>query len=137
VLNQILRKALRGESLTVYGQGNQIRDYVFVEDVIRAFLAAGAAMDKTSGNHYVIGSGVGYTIAQAINLVADRVALKTGKRVEVIHVEPPSPQSTIESRNFVANTALFQQATGWQVHWSLTEGIDRTIEWCLGETEGS
>ena len=129
VLNQMIRRALQGERLTVFGLGAQIRDYIFIQDVIAAFLAAGAAISKTNGNHYVIGSSTGYTIAQAIQLVANQVAPKTGQQVQVVHVDLPHPQSPIEARNFVAATARFQSATGWQARWPLTKGIIQTVEW--------
>jgi len=54
--------------------------------------------------------------------------LKTGQRVLVRHIQPPSGLSVIESRNFVADTERFAQATGWQAHYSLKEGLDKTLE---------
>ena len=128
VINMMIRKALAGEPLTVYGKGDCQRDYIFIEDVIYAFLRAAIHIVKLNEKHFVIGSGKGYTIAQAINLIADRVALKTGQRVPVKHIDPPSNQSPIESRNFVADSSQFSNATGWRALCSLAEGVDRTIE---------
>ena len=133
VLNMMVRKALNGEPLTIYGKGDYLRDYVYVEDVVRAFLVAGANIKRVNSEYFVIGSGQGYTIAEAFNLVAERVALKTGQRVPVRHIAPPSPQSAIEARNFVADTNRFSQVTGWKVRASLTEGIDSTIDAFLSE----
>lgn len=128
ILNQMIRKALVGEPLTVYKPGDSLRDYVFVEDVARAFVEAAQNISDINGQHFIIGSGHGHTIAQAINLVADRVALKTGRRVTVNYVDPPSPQSPIEGRNFVGDSRRFSQATGWRASYQLAEGIDRTAE---------
>jgi nucleoside-diphosphate-sugar epimerase len=128
ILNLMVRKALAGETLTVYGQGNCLRDYVYIEDVARAFLMAAINIKNTNGRYFVIGSGQGHTICEAVNLVADRAAVKTGRRVEVIHIEPQSPQSPIEMRNFVADSGQFTAATGWKAEVSLIEGIDRKIE---------
>ncbi len=128
VLNQMMHRALRGEPLTVYGAGDRLRDYVYVEDVARAFLLAGSRSGALSGRHFVIGSGAGHTIAEAFSLVAERAALKTGQRVLVSHVEPPSGLSPIEDRDFVADTGRFHAATGWRAQVSLVEGIDRTLE---------
>lgn len=135
VLNLMIRKALQGETLSIYGDGNYVRDYIYVEDVASAFLSAAANIDKTNGLHFLIGSGRGYTIAEAVNLVAERVSLKTGTRAKVVHVKPPESLSPIEARNFIANTSRFRQATGWQSKVSLIEGIDRTIENFLIESE--
>ncbi len=128
ILNLMIRKALAAETLTVYGQGDYLRDYVYVEDVARAFIMAAIKNKNTNGRYFVIGSGQGHTITEAVNLVADRTAVKTGRRVEVIHIEPQSPQSPIEMRNFVADSGQFSSATGWKANVSLIEGIDRTIE---------
>lgn len=128
VLSVMIRRALKGEPLTVYGTGEYLRDYVYVEDVVHAFLLAGAKVGAVNGQHFIIGSGTGHTLAEAFNLVADRVALRTGRRVAVAHVEPPAGQAAIEARNFVADPTRFVRATGWRARWSLAEGIDATIE---------
>jgi len=128
VLNIMVRRALAGEPVTVYGEGHEIRDYVFVDDVATAFLSCAAQIEQTNGRYFVIGSGEGHTIAEAMTLVRDRVALKTGVRAPLVHVEPPPGQSPIDARNFVANPALFTKLTGWQPRVKLIEGIDRTIE---------
>lgn len=135
VLNQMVRKALNGEPLTIYGKGDYLRDYIYVGDVARAFLHAASAIERIDGEHFVIGSGKGYTIAEAINMVADRVGIKTGNRVPVVHVETPSTLSPIEFRNFVANSRKFSALTGWKANVDLAVGIDYTIESLLKNEE--
>ena len=136
IMNMMMRKALANEPLTVYGKGDYLRDYIYVEDVISAFLSAAIYIRQLNGKHFILGSGKGHTIAQAINLVADRVALKTGKRVPVKYVDPPSAQSPIEARNFVADTQQFCLATGWKARYSLTNGIDQTLETLFKQVYG-
>jgi len=128
VLNGMIRKALNGETLTIYGEGEYMRDYVFVNDVAQAFLNAGAMLQRLNGRHFVIGSGVGHTIAEAVLLVADRVAEKTGQKTKVVHVPPPPSLLPIEYRHFVADTSSFTEATGWRPIISLMQGIDLTID---------
>lgn len=128
VLNQMMRQALAGKPLAIYGAGNFIRDYVFIEDVVSAFLSVSLHLQQTNGKHFIIGSGVGHSISEAIQLVAERVELKTGKRVMVEHVSPPSNLSPIENRNFIADSTAFKRATGWAPQFSLEKGIDLTLE---------
>ena len=128
VLNRMVRRALAGEALTVYGTGEYIRDYLFVEDAARAFLAAAEKIESVHGRHFVIGTGNGTTIKEAFNLVAERVATRGYTRVNVNLVEPPSPLPAIETRNFVADAAQFKQGAGWRTVVNLQAGIDRTIE---------
>lgn len=133
VLNLMMRRALKGDALTVYGDGGYIRDYVYVEDVARAFVEAAVHVDRTNGGHFFIGSGQGQTIRAALELVAARAALKTGRNVPVQLVPPPPGLSAIESRNFVADTARFTAATGWKPRVMLADGIDRTLEVFLAQ----
>jgi nucleoside-diphosphate-sugar epimerase len=128
VINMMVDRALKGEPLTVYGQGNHLRDYIYVDDVISAFLKAPINMKELNGRHFVIGSGQAHTIAEAFNLVAERVAAKTGKRVTVNHIAPSVIQSPIEGRNFVADSKEFIAATGWHHRYSLSEGIGQMLE---------
>lgn len=128
VLNRMIRAALRGEPLTAYGTGEYVRDYVFVEDVTDAFLKAAAHAHEINGRHFVVGSGRGVTIRGAFELVAARVETLTGRRVAVVTAEPPAALSDIQKRNFVADPSRFSAATGWRPSWSLSDGIDRTIE---------
>ena len=127
VLNIMVRRALAGETITVYGDGQPTRDYVYVDDVADAFLRCLAEIDQTTGRYFVIGSGEGHTILEAMTLVSERVALKTGVRAPLVHIEPPQPQSPIEARNFVADSSLFTKLTGWHARVNLIEGIDRSI----------
>lgn len=127
ILNMMIVRGLGGEALTVYGQGREIRDYLYIEDTVEAFAVALAGAETLAGGHYVIGSGVGTSICDALELVAERLAAVAGVRPEVIHVAPPNGLSIIEKRNFVADVRAFSEPTGWMPRVDLAQGIDRTI----------
>ncbi len=128
VLNQMIKKALIGESLTIFGAGKFIRDYIFIEDVVNAFLSAPMNLSKTNGKHFIIGSGEGKSIAEAFALVAERVKKNMGVSVSIEHKLPPANFSLIESRNFIADSKKFKQAAGWDSQYSIKEGIDLTLK---------
>ena len=127
ILNQMVARGLRGEDITVYGAGEQIRDYVYVEDVARAFIAAARHMPALNGGHFIISRGERHSIMTAMQLVADRVMARTGRMAAVISVAPPEGLSPIESRNFVGDTSRFRAATGWEARVGLAEGIDAIV----------
>lgn len=136
IINMMMREAVAGGTLIVYGKGDCLRDYVYVEDVICAFLTAAMHINQLNGKYFILGSGEGHTIAQAINLVADRVAIKMGQHVPVKHIETPSYLSPIEERNFIADTRQFALATGWRAQYKLKAGIDKTLETLLKQYQG-
>ena len=124
----MVMRALKGEAITVYGAGEQIRDYVYVEDVARAFLLAAAEIDVLNGGHFIVSSGDGRSIGSAMQTVAERVRIRTGRSVEVLNTSPPGELSAIESRNFIGDTRRLRYATGWTPTFTLEEGLDATIE---------
>ncbi len=126
ILNQMISRALRGEELTVFGTGGELRDFLYVDDAISAFLLAGTHIAKLNGRPAVVASGEGRTIAQAINTVADRAARVTGVRVSVRHV-PAKDTHLIDRRNYVGDATLLRSLTGWQPTFTFKEGIDATI----------
>jgi nucleoside-diphosphate-sugar epimerase len=128
ILNQMMRRALRGEPLTLHGDGQQVRDYLFITDAAEAFLAAAVHLEKTNGEHFVLGGGQGHTLAQAFGLVAERATALTGCAATINPIEPPQGLSRIEDRNFVADTSRFHSLTGWTPRVALAEGIDLTLK---------
>ena len=130
ILNRMMKRAIAGEALTVYGSGKYLRDYLYVEDAVRAFLLAARDITAFSGQHFVTGTGRAYSIVEAFKLVAEKAKMKTGREVSVVHVDPPSPLHPVEKRSFVVDSSKFCEATGWTSSVSLGEGIDRTLD-CL------
>ena len=128
VLNRLIRKALAGEALTIYGDGRFLRDYIYVDDAAAAFLLAAARIDAVNGQHFVIGTGHGHTLEECFTLVARRVAVKTGRHVAVRHADAQGALSALDRRSFVADSSRFMRSTGWRAACALPEGIDRTIE---------
>jgi len=133
ILNMMVMRALTGKPLTVYGDGSFVRDYLYIDDVVRAFIQAAARLDTTSGRHYVLGSGAGHSIRDMIETVAGLVAEMSGLRIRIDTIPLPSDLSPIECRHFVADTARFQADSGWTPEISFKEGIRRTVQFFLKE----
>lgn len=135
VINRVILKALKGEPLVLFGNKNCLRDYVFVSDVVRAFLHAGT-MDNLSfdGSFYIIGSGEGITIDKVWQLIAKKVKALTNKKV-AIKVDRSVELELLDRRNFIADTRLFQKKTGWKPQVFISKGIDLTIAALVSKKE--
>jgi nucleoside-diphosphate-sugar epimerase len=126
VLNGMIRTALEGKALSVYGAGDRLRDYTHVEDVARAFVLAGCELERLSGAHFVVGAGERRTIAEAVGLVADTASRLTGHPVKVMHVAPPADELEIAKASFSVDASAFRKALGWEPRFGLVNGIEHT-----------
>ena len=123
ILNAMLGRAVRGEPLTLFGDGSYVRDFVHLDDVVAAFLAAITSERTADGGHYVIASGRGHRLAEAFALIAQEALAQTGRRIEVRRVPEPDDLHPIERRNFIGNSHRFSDLTGWQPRIALAAGL--------------
>jgi nucleoside-diphosphate-sugar epimerase len=126
ILNVMMRRALGGEPLTIYGEGAYTRDFTHLDDVVVAFATAvDAGPEVRDGSHYVIATGQGHTLVEAYRLIVEDAFAATGRRVEIRHIAEPADLHPIERRNFVGNSSLYRRRAGWRPTISLAEGIGR------------
>jgi UDP-glucose 4-epimerase len=111
-------KMLRGEPITVNGDGKQTRDYVFVGDVVQANLAA---LEREPCGAVNIGTGV----ETDVNRLAELMLEAAGSRSEVKH----GPAKAGEQRRSVIDHAKAAERLGWRPSVPLAEGLRRTVEW--------
>ena len=119
--------ALQGATLQLYGGGDYLRDYVYIDDVVRAFMIAGVE-GGLAGHSFNVATGKSITVREAFHLVASSVEVITGKRVHIERVRWPDGADPIEFRNFIADIASFQGTTGWRPTISLNQGVDCLIK---------
>jgi CDP-paratose 2-epimerase len=116
-------RALRGEPICLYGDGKQVRDVLFIDDLVDAFQLAEVHGARLSGRAFNMGGGP----ANAISL------LDLLDRIEELHGERPELDferwRTGDQRYYVSDTRAFEEATGWQRRVSAGEGIARLYRW--------
>lgn len=121
ILNWFVRLALDGEDLTVYGEGNQLRDFLYVDDLVDALLRLGGTRGKP-GRIYNVGSGRGVPFRE----MAETIAELSG-RARVVSVPWPEERKRIETGDFVCDPGRLVEETGWRPRIDLREGLRRTI----------
>jgi len=120
VIAQFMARAARGEELMIYGDGEQTRDFVPVENVVAANLLACAAPGAV-GKTINIGCGE----AMSINHLAQMVIEASGAECEVGH-GPPRPA---DIRHSLADISRAREVLGYEVEVTPSEGLRRTLEW--------
>jgi len=122
IVNWFIRLALENAAITIYGDGSQMRDCNYVDDVVEAFLlAAGPATD---GQVYNLGGGDSRPLIELARMI---VAAAGGGRIEP--VEFPAGSKAIEIGSYQADFTKFQSATGWSPRVKLRDGFQRTIDY--------
>jgi UDP-glucose 4-epimerase len=128
VIPQLLRQAQTGGSLVIFGNGEQTRDFVFVDDVVDALVAAATATDV---NRAVINIGCGQEVS--INELASDVASLAGKQVHVLH----NREHGVGVSRLVADVERARRLLSWTPHTDLKQGLRCTMErdprFCLGK----
>lgn len=118
VVSRFLYQALGGGSLVIFGNGEQTRDFVHVDDVVRALIAALTA-DNVARRTINIGSGE----ESSISLVAEQVLALTDSSSNIIY----SPVESGGVMRMQANLTLARQLLGYQPQVTLKEGLRRTL----------
>jgi nucleoside-diphosphate-sugar epimerase len=122
IVNWFIRLALEGQPLTVYGEGNQSRDYIFVEDLAEALVKA-SLTPEAAGQVYNLGSETGTRFRDMAQLVAEMIP-----GTEVRQVEWPADRYFVETGDYISNIDKITGATGWKPRTSMREGIAKTID---------
>ena len=123
IFNWFIRLAMDGAVLPIYGKGEQRRDFLYIDDVVRAFLLL-AAKEKTVGEAYNIGCGMAVPFKRMVELV--RKEAGSGR----VEYRPwPAVRKQIETGDFLANHGKFSRATGWRPSVELEDGIKMTVDY--------
>jgi UDP-glucose 4-epimerase len=116
-----IRLALEGREIPIFGDGSQLRDFVYVDDAADAFLRAGAS-DVCDGDVFNVGGDQPIShrdLAQMLVRIAGSGS--------VTFVEWPPEKKRIDIGSFYSDSTKFRTRTGWQPQVPLEEGLRRTL----------
>jgi UDP-glucose 4-epimerase len=119
LVRAILQHMQDGSALEIWGDGESVRDFIYVDDVVDAIVLA---MDAAKpGDIFNVGSGKGHTLNQVVS-AAEKVCQKP---LQVLR----RPARIVDVRSVVLDVSRIGSALGWQPRTSLEEGLDRTWQW--------
>lgn len=118
---RFITSALTGRSIQIYGTGTQIRDFTFVEDVVRANLLAASVNNLQPGSVYNISGGSSVTLNDVLSILEDVI----GERLAIERVDKVAGDVfRTGGSNDAASTNL-----GWKPQVGLREGLTQQIHW--------
>ncbi len=124
LIPEAVSAVLDGRRPLIRSDGSPQRDFLYVEDAARAYLALAAALDDGAGGEaYNAGGDQPYAVADVLRLLAE----VSGTDLEPDIRGAGNPEGEID-RQFLDSSKL-REATGWRPQVDLREGLVRTIEW--------
>ncbi len=121
-----VRRALNSEAFEIWGDGSVVRDFIFIDDVARAFVDVIAYEGPETV--FNVGSGIGLSVRDA----AEYIYRACGADPSLITFHPGRPADV--PRNVLANDRMVRE-TGWRPTVDWAEGIERTIAWMKGRSD--
>jgi nucleoside-diphosphate-sugar epimerase len=120
VIPKFIKLALAGRDLTVYGDGEQRRDFTYVEDTVRGFLLMGSH-PAAVGEVVNFGSGRSYSIKHT----AERIVALTGSTSHIVY----DMARLAEVNHLLCDASRALKLFGWKAEVDLDEGLKRNIAW--------
>jgi UDP-glucose 4-epimerase len=118
-----IRQAIDGDEIQVFGDGQQVRGFNYVDDVVDALLIAGAN-DKVKGDYFNLGAERAVALEELVKLL-----LKAVGRGSYRIVPFPADKKAIDVGSVYSSAAKFNFITGWRARVPIEEGLVRTIEY--------
>ena len=123
-----LIRALEQRPITLYGDGLQVRDILFIDDLVDAFLLAWQKIARLSGQAFNMGGGAARTVSllELMDMIAQLTGVKPG-----LYFQGSRPG---DQRYYVSDTSRFRAATGWEPRVAPRAGVRRLYNWLLETT---
>lgn len=125
----LMKAAMSNQSITIYGDGKQVRDVLHVDDLLDAYVRAIQAIDRVSGMAFNIGGGPGMTISVWCEY-GEWLQDALGRRITVGRAAARSG----DQRVFVSDTRHLREQLGWQPRVNVDDGFSELLQW-LATTE--
>jgi UDP-glucose 4-epimerase len=116
-----IRLAIEDREIQVFGDGSQLRDFVYVDDAADAFLRAGATA-ACDGEVFNVGGDEAVSHRDLVSLL-----LRTAGTGSVRYVEWPADKKRIDIGSFYSDSTRFRDTVGWRPRVGLREGLARTL----------
>ena len=118
-----IRLAVEDREIQLFGDGSQLRDFVYVDDVVEAFLLAGAS-DGCNGEVFNVGGSGPVSLGELARLLVEVAG--TGR---VRFADWPAERRAIDIGDFYADSSKFKRTVGWTGAVTLRDGLDRTVRY--------
>jgi UDP-glucose 4-epimerase len=122
IANRFIQTAVAGKPITLFGDGGQRRDYLYIDDLVDAFLRA-ASVVGARGKIYNIGDRSNVSLLELAEM-----AVAAAGAGEIVRVPWPEEYRAVETGDYQSDITLARHDLGWSPITEIREGIARTVE---------
>lgn len=126
VVAKFIKQALAGETLVIYGDGSQTRDFIYIDDLVNAILAAAKA--DVGGEVFQVATHKETTINEIAEMLKAIIESKINNSVNSTYADERAGEV---KRNF-SDISKARRILGWEPKWGVEEGLRATVEWFVG-----
>lgn len=122
IANRFIQSAVSGKTITLFGDGGQQRDYLYINDLVNAFLCA-AFFEESRGKIYNIGD----TSTVSLLELAEMAIAVAGGQGDIAVVPWPEEYLAVETGDYQSDISLARHELGWCPDTAINEGVERTV----------
>jgi len=142
VVAKFIRQAMRGETLEIYGDGGQTRDFIYIDDLVRAILLSVNLLPPNPlpltsqpsllspspwGEIFQIATNAETTVSELVDML---LPILTDTGIQKVRIEHSESRTGDVRRNF-SDTSKARRLLGWQSETDLARGLKQTVQWFL------
>lgn len=121
VINSFIDLALQGKDLTIYGRGRQVRDYIYIDDLVEAFMLC--SKEKANGQIYNLGFGKGISFKGMVKLIQ-----KTAGKGKLNYRQWPKDIKDVETGDYITDITKIKKELNFTPKVNFQKGIEKTMK---------
>lgn len=121
LINHFIDQAKRGKNLLIFGKGDQLRDYIYIDDLVQAFVMA--AESNIQQKIYNLGYGEGISLLKMAKLITKNV-----KKGTIEFINWPKDYKSIETGSYISDISSIKKDLGFKPKLGFEEGIRKTLK---------
>ena len=121
LINHFIDLAKREKNLLIFGKGDQLRDYIYIDDLVQAFIIA--AESDVQQQIYNLGYGEGISLTKMANLITKNV-----KKGNIKYINWPKDNKSIETGSYTSDISKIKKELGFKPKIGFEEGIQKTLK---------
>ena len=127
IINKIIDRAISEKKIILYGDGNYVLDFIYLEDVIMGIIYALKNCNKLHKDYYYLTTEIGKSFNDLEKIINSELYKIYKFTAKVKYKKWPKTSIILDKRSFVGNSFLFKKVTGWKPKYSLRSAIRHYI----------